>query len=65
MTNEPIYKVVNKDNNTSIPNIFINFIDAFKAAEKWSDRAVVECYHGEFVEEVWSPEYNEYNCEVV
>lgn len=57
MFNKPVYKVINKETNMSLPDIFDTFMEAYKARMGWTKDAVIECYHGEEVEEVWNIEY--------
>ncbi len=54
---EGTYKVVNKDWNQSLPEIFDKFEDAFKAQQNWDKNATIEQIDGDFVDVVWEPEY--------
>lgn len=54
------FKVVNKDWNQSLPEIFNSFEDALKAQQNWDTKAVIEEINGESAEVVWSPDYENY-----
>ena len=54
-----MYKVVNRDWNQSLPEIFDTFMDAFVAQQKWDKTAVIECHYpdDDSVDVVWEREY--------
>jgi len=54
------FKVVNKDWNQSLPEIFNSFGDALKAQQDWDDMALIEEIQGDSVEVVWTPHYELY-----
>jgi len=56
------YKVVNRDWQQSLPEIFPTFAEAFDAMEAWDKDATIEQIDGDSVEVVWSKDYNDFVC---
>ena len=54
------YKVVNRDWNQSLPELFDTFEKAMVAQEKWDDGAEIEQINGDSVDVVWTPDYNKF-----
>jgi len=57
---EGSYKVVNKDWEQSLPEIFNSFEDALEAQQNWDTMASIEQINGESVDVVWQPDYEKY-----
>lgn len=51
------YKVVNKDWQQSLPELFDTFEAALSALNKWDKGATIEQINGDSVDVVWQPEY--------
>ena len=54
------FKVVNRDWQQCLPEIFSTFAEAFKAQQEWDTKAVIEEIDGATVNVVWSPDYEAY-----
>lgn len=54
-TYEGTYKVIGRDQNQSLPEIFETFQEALDAQTKWDNLATIEQYIGDTVEVVWEP----------
>lgn len=54
------YKVLNRDWNQSLPELFNTFVEAFQAQQSWDTTASIECINGDSVEVVWSPDYENF-----
>jgi hypothetical protein len=57
------YKVVNKDWEQSLPEIFDTFAEALEAQQKWDTGATIEQIDGAFVNVVWTKDYEDYVCD--
>lgn len=53
------YKVVNREANQSLTDVYATFMEAFRAQQAWDRFAVVECHDSESdsVEVVWERDY--------
>lgn len=54
------YKVTNRDWNQSLPETFPTFSEALAAQKLWDEGATIECFSGDSVEVVWSPDYEDF-----
>ena len=54
------YKVVNRDWNQSLPQIFNTFVEALDAQQSWDTTASIEMIDGDSVEVVWQPDYDNF-----
>ena len=54
------YKVVNRDWNQSLPDIFGTMTEALNAQKAWDTMASIEQIVGHEVDIVWTPEYDNY-----
>ncbi len=54
------YKVVNRDWNQSLPDIFDTFDLALKCQQEWDVMASIEQINGDSVEVVWTPDYEKF-----
>ena len=57
------YKVVNKDWEQSLPEIFDTFAEAFEAQQKWDTNASIEQIDGDTVFTVWERTYEDFVCD--
>ena len=62
-TFERQYKVTNKDWQQSLPDTFPTFALALAAQQEWDKKATIEQIHGDSVDVVWLPEYEDYVCD--
>ena len=54
------YKVVNRDWNQSLPELFNSFEEAFQAMKAWDKDASIEQINGASVDVVWTKDYNDF-----
>ena len=59
------YKVVNRDWNQSLPELFDTFEEAFQAQQAWDTMATIEQIDGDSVDVVWTPDYDNFVSNVV
>jgi len=57
---EGVYKVVHKEWNQSLPQLFETFQEAFNAQQKWDTTASIEQMIGDTVDVVWQPDYENF-----
>lgn len=57
---EGTYKVVHKEWNQSLPELFGTFQEALNAQQVWDKTAVIEQVLGDAVDVVWQPDYENF-----